>query len=188
MTIRCAGLQGALSGVSQCKRSSCKNLLFFNSFPSWLWLFGARKDGTALLWRASVLLCWISLHCTWKVRPPVTAASLCSIFTAISFCLIHSMDPRWLNSQNPALLDSHNQNHSRKPNFLCAQRGGCWSSPKTSTGRVSPALFPLSLPFPRSSVNLIIPYIIGMQIKTEHTFSCTHGLTSVKKKKLRSIY
>lgn len=43
-------------------------------------------------------------------------------------------------------------------------------------------LFPLSLPFPRSAVNLIIPKIRVMEIKTEHTFSHAHGLTSSKKK------
>lgn len=135
---------------SQCKRSGCKNLLFLSSFPSWLWLFGARKNGTALLWRVSVLLCSFSLHCTWKVPPPVTAASLCLIFIAISFCLIHSMDPRWLNSQNPAWLDGHNQKHTRRSNFLCAERGCCWSSPKPAQEvPLQLCSFPTESPFPQ---------------------------------------
>lgn len=172
-----------LKGPWQCKRSGCKDLLLFSSFPSWLWLCRVRKDGTALLWRVSALLSWLSQHCTCKVTPPGAAASLYLMFRAIPFCWIHGMVPRRLNSQNPDLVDGHNQKHTRRCNFLCAERGGCWPSPETSTGSASPAFFfshCVSL-FQGVLLNLIIPHIIVMQIKTDHTFSCAHHLTSSKK-------
>lgn len=152
------------------------------------WRMG--KDGTALLWRASILLFCFSPHCTWKVPPPVTAASLCLIFIAISSCLIQSMDPRWLNSQEPCFAGWPQPKTHKKTQFSV-----CWKRWLLVLSRnqhrmclSSFVLFPLSLPFPRTAVNLIIPYIIVMQTKTEHTFSCTHSFTSSKKKMLRSIY
>lgn len=139
--------------------------------------FGARKDGTGMWWWASVLLYFVrfcfSPYFMGKMTPVI---AFYLIFIAILFCLIHSTDPRCLNSQNPwagTFLGRQSQPKPQdKTQFLV-----CWKGlfPVLSSNHHRTCLsnfvpYPVHqcLPaFLQSTVNLTKSRVTMMQIKTE---------------------